>query len=730
MDKIFLAKKLGYYTKEIKTELDVCEMKAAALFCKIPYFAYDTETTGLNFIKDVPFLISFGFDKYVFYWEASNKEATYAMFEIIKIHNQKLFAHNAKYDYHMMINNGTKIPDDIELSDSITLFRLISSCDDEHASMRLEKLGEKYVDPDAKFASDIIKEKLMKIKAQRKKEVCANYKLLTGSKSYNDAWLNFTKRVNFITEYHEAFNDYKEPTYYDVFKEDRQLVIDYAIDDVVIILEFLKKAGYIYAAKYRKLDGTIDMRTLERENKLIRPIANMERNGFRVDVDYLIKSHYKILEFDTKLYEKLHSLTGENWNVGQHQKIKEFFKSKYNIILDKSDKKAIKELTHHSDPTVAEIAKLILKLRTVSKWLSTYIDGVLNKVVEVDGIYKLYTSINNNGAVSGRVSSDLQQMPKYAINETDDDTNELLLEHSLNDDEGNELFHPRRMIIPSDGYKLYFLDFSQVELRIQAFYTILTGNLDYHLCKAYMPYDCVNSKTGELFDYKNKQHIRDWGLQEDGKSIWIDNETGKPWVPTDLHTKTTLVAFPEFADKTDTKEFKKKWRYLGKQTNFAKNYGCGPKTLASNLGVDFEIAKKLSDGYNSSYPGVIKYQQAVQNNLIKYGYVSNLYGRRYYLENENNFYKANNYVIQGTGADMLKEIEIKIDDYLKNKKSRFILPIHDELAIEVAPEEESFVPHDIKEIMESEEDVMPYVPIVCEVEATDTTWADKSGVEV
>ena len=74
-----------------------------------------------------------------------------------------------------------------------------------------------------------------------------------------------------------------------MFKENRQLVIDYAIDDVIIILEFLKKAGYIYAAKYRKLDGTIDMRTLERENKLIRPIANMERNGFRVDVDYLIK---------------------------------------------------------------------------------------------------------------------------------------------------------------------------------------------------------------------------------------------------------------------------------------------------------------------------------------------------------------------------------------------------------------------------------------------------------
>lgn len=83
-----------------------------------------------------------------------------------------------------------------------------------------------------------------------------------------------------------------------------------------------------------------------------------------------------------------------------------------------------------------------------------------------------------------------------------------------------------------------------------------------------------------------------------------------------------------------------------------------------------------------------------------------------------------------TGADMLKEIEIKIDDYLKDKKSRFILPIHDELAIEVHPDEVDFVPKEIKHIMESEEDVMPYVPIVCEVEATETNWAAKTGVEV
>ena len=59
-------------------------MKFDFMMSNTRYFAYDTETTGLNFMKDVPFLIIFGFDKYVYQWEASFKEATYAMFEIVK----------------------------------------------------------------------------------------------------------------------------------------------------------------------------------------------------------------------------------------------------------------------------------------------------------------------------------------------------------------------------------------------------------------------------------------------------------------------------------------------------------------------------------------------------------------------------------------------------------------------------------------------------------------------
>ena len=589
--------------------------------------------------------------------------------------------------------------------------------------MRLEKLGEKYVDPEAKFAGHEIKKMLEKMKAERKKMVCSNYKLLTGEKSATKAWEIFTKRVRFITEYHECFNDYKEPTYYDAYLANPELVKYYAIDDVVIILEFLNKAGAIYAKKYLDYKtNTIDNRTWERENKLIRGIATMERNGFKVDVDYLINSHYKIEKFRELLYDKLHKLTDGDWTVSQHKEIKAFFNSKYGLNLEKSDKRAIQQLSHNENKEIAEIAKIIIKLRTVDKWLSTYIDGVLNKITEVNGEWKLYTSLNNNGTISGRVSCDLQQMPKYAINETDDE-DALLLDESLTDDEGTELFHPRKFVIPSEGYKLYFLDYSQMELRIQANYTILIGQPDYNLCRAYMPYDC-KLEDGTMFDYKNPEHIKhsyDWK--------WY-NHDGSEWEPTDLHTKTTLTAFPEFTDQTETKEFKKKWRYLGKSTNFAKNYGCGAKTLSENLNIDLETATKLSDAYNKAYPGVIEYQKEVQAQLNMKGFVTNLYGRRYYLEKSTNFYKGNNYVIQGTGADAMKEAEIKICEYLKDKKSRFILPIHDEIAVEIHPDEESFVPKQLKAFLEECGEVIKYVPMVSEVEMTESNWADKKEVEL
>lgn len=734
----YLFKKFGYAKKEVKTKEDIMNMKFDAFASKIPYFAYDTETTGLNIVKDKAFLVIFGYNKNVYYWEADFKEATEAMFDIVRKHNKMLFAHNAKFDYHMLKNVGTPIPKDIELSDSMTIARLVDSADDEFASMRLEKIGERYVDKSAKFAGHIIKKLVQDIKKERKKKVCNNYKMITGEKSSKEAWETYINRVQFITKYHECFDEYKEPTYYDVYLQNRELMCNYATDDVIIILEFLKNVDGLYVKKYRNPDGSINTKVWKRENKLIRYIAETESNGFNVDVDYLIKSHYRVQNYQTELYKKLHELTNDTWKVGQHKTIMEFFNNKYGLQLQNCDKKTIDKLCKNGNIEIEHIAKLIKTLRTVDKWLSTYIDGVLNKIIEEDGNYKLHTTINNNGTVSGRVSCDLQQMPKYNI-EVDEEIEEIL-GHKF---EEKELFHPRKYIIPSKGYSLYFSDYSQLELRVQAFYTIITGNADHNLCKAYMPYDCHHYLTGVQFNYTNPDHIIHWGdvrpgaphpsefedgmeeVFKQGWSVWIDNETNKPWIPTDLHSKITMQAFPDL--KPHTPEFKKA-RYLGKATNFGKLYGIGPVTLASNLDVDLETAQILSDSFNKTFPGVHAYQNETQGEIALKGYTTNLYDRRYYIENSNNAYKINNYRIQGSGADMLKEVEIRVCEYLENKKSRFILPIHDELCIEVAHDEETEVPREIKRIMEDVKDKVPYLPIVAEVEMTITNWAEKKPV--
>ena len=93
-----------------------------------------------------------------------------------------------------------------------------------------------------------------------------------------------------------------------------------------------------------------------------------------------------------------------------------------------------------------------------------------------------------------------------------------------------------------------------MELRVQAQFTIFhSSEPDMGLCRAYMPYKCYN-EVSTLFDYNNPEHLKhayDWE--------WFNNKDNERWEPTDLHTKTTLTAFPELADKTETKEFKKKW---------------------------------------------------------------------------------------------------------------------------------------------------------------------------
>ena len=157
----------------------------------------------------------------------------------------------------------------------------------------------------------------------------------------------------------------------------------------------------------------------------------------------------------------------------------------------------------------------------------------------------------------------------------------------------------------------------------------------------------------------------------------------------------------------------------------------GVDALMNALDVTREVAEKLDKAFYKSFPKIREYQDWVTQHLSQYGYVENLYGRRYYMDDSRYYYRACNYLIQGTCADMVKTFEIKVYEYIKknNLKSRLVLPIHDELCLSV-PLDEMFVIKEVKRIMEDVTDVIKSIPMIAEPEVTYTNWAEKKEYDI
>jgi DNA polymerase-1 len=194
-----------------------------------------------------------------------------------------------------------------------------------------------------------------------------------------------------------------------------------------------------------------------------------------------------------------------------------------------------------------------------------------------------------------------------------------------------------------------------------------------------------------------------------------------------LHTQSTTTAFPDV--DVNSPEFKK-LRYIGKRVNFALIYGASLRKVQEAVAdADPETVERLYRGFHERFKHVATYGNWVSSQWAKNnGYVTNLFGRRYYINDSKNVYKLNNYLIQGSAADMIKLCIIRIDNMLRKGgyKTRLQGCIHDEICICVAPDEHDVI-YKIQYIMEHT--VKTYVPIVAEIEVSQTTWADKHEEE-
>ncbi len=406
-------------------------------------------------------------------------------------------------------------------------------------------------------------------------------------------------------------------------------------------------------------------------------LANMEDRGINIDAEYL-KTLSIVLAKDLDRIElETYALAGEKFNLGSPKQLAQILFEKLKL-----DTKGIRQTKsgYSTDVNTLEklqgkhqVVDLILQHRTFSKLKSTYVDALPALIHPKTG--RVHTDFNQAVTVTGRLSSsnpNLQNIP-------------IRTEFSR---------QIRRGFIPAPGWILAAADYSQIELRILA-----------HL-----------SQEPVLITAYNQ------------------NE--------DIHTVTAKLLF-----ESDTVTSEQ--RRMGKIINFGVVYGMGAAKFGRETGVKTSEAKIFIDKFYDRYPGIFDYLERVKREAIALGYVETVCGRRRYFKFESGKLRglkgsdpnqinlddlgnlgqldaghlraAANAPIQGSSADIIKLAMISIDKLLAQYQAKMLLQVHDELVLEIPPDEWDELQPKIKATMEKAIDLS--VPMVAEI-GSGANWMD------
>lgn len=642
------------------------------------FIGTDTETDGLNPLKSKPFDFVFGWitkeKQKVFVW--LEKDAPKALDDYQEILKNECYKHhfawNAIFDANMMLNIGIDIQD--RLADGQALLRLISPSDFSFERKALKKVATKYLAEDASIYEIEVKQYLKTLKATWKKEGATRL----------------------------------EPNYTDIPKE---LLHRYSPLDVILMMELVK---IFYPKVMNSKSPLYQENIFTTECEILPAVIQQVRTGWKVDINYL-KNSKEILEKQIKDgREELHNRLGVELNPGQNKELAIWFEKKgwffpietrilRNKVVTESMYKVDKELLESIIETweplkekenEVRVCKLIIKLRTFEKWFSTYIVQIEENVINCgDGAF--HPSYDPYGSVSGRFTSNSQQFPRGAIY----------------DENGVEIFFPRKLMIPPDGTKLWYFDYSQIELRLGAEWTIIAGLPDPILVGAYLNYD--NRENWEPSDMHLEMAKNAFNLTPNEVDSYLKGELG-----IELTNEETKVY-----------KYTKNCRTLSKIANFASLYGGKRKAINSGCFKNKNLEKsiEIESAFAKTFPGAVHYLKWVAEKIMLYREIKNSLGRLYWFKDSDYSAQktAGNYVIQGTGADFLKNRMSCIWKFMKdnNLQTKMVGSIHDEIQFAIPFNEEWIVP-EIKKIMEDDNGLF-VIPIITDIEVSTTNWAEK-----
>jgi len=689
--------------KNITNQKDLAILKQLQEQDKPEIIAFDTETDGLNIIYNKPFIHQFGYFTKDFTVIRTftldleiNRHLIPIYFDIFYncyCENAILIlGHHVIFDMHMSTNINQSIPEKFytKLSDTQIYIRLGEDpivIEEGGPPLALKDYVYRYIWKGAKFLESKLKIEIKSKKLLVTKKLLSQliplplldeYKVSGKEKKWTKGMVNefLSNQLVDIEDLPEIYQpiitsfekEYAETENYRLLN--RQNVNEYAHYDIVLtLLIYFKNKDTI---KERELEEI-----LKEENACIASFYDMERAGKLFDLNYAKQSRKKLKAYILKQQNYLKELLQLDITANQSILLKEILNDRYDLELDSADKKALKTITH---PQAKEIAKVVIELRTLVKWYSTYLVKWIKEAENFQNnyIFPTYTQV---GAVTGRASSPYQQFPK----------------EPLQDKEGNIIYHPRKMLITPTDYDLFYFDYSSMEMRMLAIYSLLLTGGDLNLCRLFIPFQC--------FEKDNK-----WYFLEDPTIEW------HPSPPHDVTTKNVFNITKEHPNWAH-------YRALGKQANFAIIYGAGPKKLAEQLDISLDLAQTLYNGFYSTFPAVRNYDAYIKNSVLSYGYVENVFGRRYYNISA---HKGKNYLIQGSCADYTKKLLPQISEILKNTKSYLENYLHDEFSFRIHKSERYLLPL-IKEIMEQLE---TEIPMTADIEIAEIDWSDKHDFEL
>lgn len=361
----------------------------------------------------------------------------------------------------------------------------------------------------------------------------------------------------------------------------------------------------------------------EIEMPLIEILSSMEKKGIMIDPDYFSKYGKELERAIDELQEKIYEEAGENFNINSPKQLAEILFFKLNLPPVKKTKTGLS-----TDEEVLE--KLKEDGAEIAKAILEYRKLAKLKNTYVDAIPKLrdennrvHTTFNQIGTTTGRLSSSDPNLQNIPVKT----------------DEGIKI---RQGFIAEKGSILMGIDYSQIELRVLA---QLSG--DENLRAA----------------YQNNM---------------------------DLHSLTARKIF----ELSENDEVTREQRIIAKTINFSIIYGKTAFGLAKELGITQREASEYIERYFNQYPRVKEFEKEIVEFTEKNGYTETLFGRRRIIEGINSKNKniksqaermAVNSVIQGTAAEVLKQVMIEIYRYIKDKAGiSLLLQVHDELIFEIS----------------------------------------------